>query len=454
MNYTLATIPIAAINVQDRIRQDYGDISAIKESLTKFGLIHPVAVQATTIDDNKYRLIAGGRRLLAATELGWTDIEAKVFIGEMTDKELKVVELEENIRRKDLTPYEEMMSLKEFQETMESIKGKGKSKDGTGHSIRDTATMLGRSVSSVSTELAVAEALMNPLIGNLAKKAKTKTDMFKLVAIMKEEIILSELSKRKQSKTIDTPEEELKQRLYDSYILMDSLDYTHTISSESIDLIEADPDYGIGIKSLKKLTENTGININDYQEINSDYINIMSDYIYEWYRILKSDGWCILWHAFQYENALRNIARQAGFQVGEVPAFWAKEGGGQSKQPSVSLASSVEQFLYLRKGKAILNKPGRSNLFLYNPINLQEKGSIHITARPISMMQDIIYTFCKFGTVFVPFLGSGNTLLAISNIVSTPILNADITAFGCDISEQHRQRFIIRVAEQKIGDFK
>ena len=90
---------IADIVMGTRIREEMGDLTGLADSLAKYGLIHPVVV------DEEGRLIAGGRRLEAAKRLGWTEIEVRI-LGDLSEIERRYIELEENVRRKDLTEYE------------------------------------------------------------------------------------------------------------------------------------------------------------------------------------------------------------------------------------------------------------------------------------------------------------------------------------------------------------
>lgn len=90
---------IVDIEVGERRREDLGDIAGLAESLKKYGLLHPIIV------DEELNLIAGQRRLEAAKLLGWTDIDVR-YKTDLTEKEKREIELEENLRRKDLTAYE------------------------------------------------------------------------------------------------------------------------------------------------------------------------------------------------------------------------------------------------------------------------------------------------------------------------------------------------------------
>jgi ParB-like chromosome segregation protein Spo0J len=98
------TVDIEEIEMGERRREDYGDLAGLGASIRRYGLIHPIVV------DEKNRLIAGGRRLEACRILGWAEVEVRDF-GELTEAERREIELEENLRRKDLTPYEQAKEL-------------------------------------------------------------------------------------------------------------------------------------------------------------------------------------------------------------------------------------------------------------------------------------------------------------------------------------------------------
>lgn len=90
-------IKIADIKVKKRIRKDMGDIESLKDSLRTYGLLNPI-----TLNEN-YELIAGGRRLEAAKQIGWESINAIVLDKNISELELVEMELEENNQRKEFT---------------------------------------------------------------------------------------------------------------------------------------------------------------------------------------------------------------------------------------------------------------------------------------------------------------------------------------------------------------
>jgi len=100
-------VRISEIVVGERRREDMGDIQGLADSITRYGLLQPIIVDATN------KLVAGGRRLEAVKLLGWESIQVRP-IGELSEKELRAIELEENIRRKDLTEYEKSKNMVEL----------------------------------------------------------------------------------------------------------------------------------------------------------------------------------------------------------------------------------------------------------------------------------------------------------------------------------------------------
>lgn len=108
------SIPIDAIVIGERRRQDNGDVQGLADSIAQYGLLHPPVVDAEN------RLVAGGRRLAACKSLGWQFIEVR-SLGSLTDAELREIELEENLRRKDLTPTERSRTIVQLAETAAEI---------------------------------------------------------------------------------------------------------------------------------------------------------------------------------------------------------------------------------------------------------------------------------------------------------------------------------------------
>lgn len=101
-------VPIANIKVKKRVRKDLGNLDDLKDSLRTYGLLNPITL------NRKYELIAGERRLTAAKQLGWTNINANI-IDNLSEIEQLEMELEENNQRKEFTDDELMEGYKRLQ---------------------------------------------------------------------------------------------------------------------------------------------------------------------------------------------------------------------------------------------------------------------------------------------------------------------------------------------------
>lgn len=103
----LKSIPIAQVGrnpFQPRTEFNAEELLELQESLKASGLLQPITVRRRPGKDG-FELIAGERRLRAATKLGWKEIPA--IIKEIDDRTLLTLALVENLQRADLNPIEE-----------------------------------------------------------------------------------------------------------------------------------------------------------------------------------------------------------------------------------------------------------------------------------------------------------------------------------------------------------
>ena len=95
---------IAPNPFQPRREFQPAELKELQASLAASGLLQPITVR-TTPGGKGFQLVAGERRLRAATALGWTEIPATV--REVDDRALLTLALVENLQRSDLNPIEE-----------------------------------------------------------------------------------------------------------------------------------------------------------------------------------------------------------------------------------------------------------------------------------------------------------------------------------------------------------
>ena len=113
------------------------ELASLADSLRESGLLQPITVRP--LDDSSFELVAGERRLRAATRLGWSEIPA--LVRDFDDRTMLTLALVENLQRADLNPLEEadgyLRLAREFNATHQQIADAvGKDRSTVANSLR------------------------------------------------------------------------------------------------------------------------------------------------------------------------------------------------------------------------------------------------------------------------------------------------------------------------------
>lgn len=138
----ISRIPLTSIRAQRYGRRaiiDHEQVRSLAESFGSVGQLQPIVV---VNDGDVYRLIAGRRRLEAATICGWAEIDA--VIRTYDEEHEAGAALAENLARVDLPPVEEGVLLKQALE-------------GSGMTIGAVSKTVGRSDSWVRQRLSMLD---------------------------------------------------------------------------------------------------------------------------------------------------------------------------------------------------------------------------------------------------------------------------------------------------------
>lgn len=122
---------------QPRKNFDEDALSELAQSIAEHGIIQPILVRP--LADGGYQLVAGERRWRAARLAGLTEVP--VVIRELTEDEVIVLSLIENLQREDLNPIEEAMGFQKLMETFhvsqeQAAEKAGKSRPAIANSLR------------------------------------------------------------------------------------------------------------------------------------------------------------------------------------------------------------------------------------------------------------------------------------------------------------------------------
>lgn len=99
-------------------------VSGIAASMKEIGQLTPIFVRAANIPikgvmEPGYLLIAGNHRVEAARQLGWSEIDARVMVGESLEAEL--IEIDENLCRAELTASQRASAIKRRRQIWEAL---------------------------------------------------------------------------------------------------------------------------------------------------------------------------------------------------------------------------------------------------------------------------------------------------------------------------------------------
>jgi ParB family chromosome partitioning protein len=149
-------------------RQHFSEqkLDELANSIKKNGVIQPIAVRQSKSDTNKYEIVAGERRWLAAQRAGLHEIPVNIL--ELSDLESLEVAIVENIQRDDLTPIEEARGYKrlsdEFKYDHENIsKLMSKSRSHISNTLR--LLTLPKDVIAMLEEGSLTSGQARPLVG-------------------------------------------------------------------------------------------------------------------------------------------------------------------------------------------------------------------------------------------------------------------------------------------------
>ena len=434
----VAMVDLSSITVGERARKEFGDLDGLESSIKESGLIQPLAVKEESI--GAYTLLGGERRYMVLERNGVSHIPVRIYPPDISEHEMKSIELAENFYRKDFEYYEYDNLVKETHELQQAIHGKklpGPAQEGWG--TKETGALIGTTNASVST--AIKRANAREAFPELFEKCKTQKDASKIIGKMDEMMVKEVIARKLESNKSDTSFIKLSKR----YVLGSFFDGVKKIPDGVYHLVEIDPSYAIGIKEAKKADGESQYNLSEYNEIpKSKFMDGdpdlqwggMNEVFKQCYRVMSAHSWMLVWFGPEpWFEPIHDAIIKAGFETTRLCGIWTKP-SGQSKRPEIHLANSYEMFFYAWKGRPALNKQGRSNNFNIPPVPSQQK--VHPTERPVELSRDMYDTFAFQGSrVLIPFLGSGNGLLAAEQL--------NMQGLGYDLSKAHRDSFLIKL---------
>lgn len=436
LNCKQQEVLISQINIGDRQRTDYGDLSEMESSLKDVGQLQQIGVRED--ESGALWLVWGGRRLRAATNLGWDRIRANVFRGAQDEASIALMEFHENAKRKDLTFQEQIKAKKRLLEL--GVKFYGKAMPGVGDAgwgIKETAALLGESEATVSEDIKLATA-MEQIPELKLDQSKNKSEAKKVLRNLERAMLVKQLQDVQDAKS---PKIINQKGLINSYCIEDFLQANVTYAPS---FVEVDPPYGIDLSgSLKYLTAKQSEELASKKVDLDQHLAWLRQVYQKCWDVMDPNSWLFTWFAMHpvIYPELYKMLTEIGFQIDHVPGVWTK-GMGVAWQSDTHLRCSCEFFLYGRKGRPAIATQHRINQINFPKIQGQKKE--HPTEKPIAMYEYILETFIHGGMIMSPFAGSGNIILAAHN--------RGLLCVGYDVSEEYLPAYTSKVLTAKDGD--
>jgi hypothetical protein len=365
-------IPLTQIAVVDRERRDMGDLSELGESL-KRRQIHPIAVRRTTEEDairygidiqaQPWALVAGGRRMAAALLAGIETLRAEDF-ETLDPLEQKIIELEENLRRKQMSWDEEASNRLRIHDLLATKA----SSAGMEWTQQDTARYLGESVATISRDVRIAREIeRDPSL----KNAPTKKSAVRQVAMREH------LARREANQSAP-----YVRTLRGHMEVADSRDWLRRLPDSSVDLLFSDVPYGenVFVDGVKN-TNNRGVS--EYDDSAEAVRDVLIDCIPQMIRVTKPDAWiCLMisdggyhWLRIHVESCCTEH-----FEYGEIK-FTSDGDFIQPKRCPKGSNSSPCNFLRAEEPRWIWYRPNSMNPSRYPELHCQNTYECFLTVK-------------------------------------------------------------------------
>ena len=413
-------ISTIVVDPSQRQREDLGDIEGLKRSLQDppdgFGQLEPILL------DKDHKLIAGFRRLTAMAMLGKTHIRVE-YLGDIDEIRAQEIELEENIRRHQLSWQEESRAIEKIHLM--------KQKKDPNWSVEKTAEAVGVSRRKAYMSLELSQALdKDPEVG----KADTQQGAMMRLSRNKQ------MKERKEAAAVRMMAQEtgMVKKVRIDFHLGDALELLQKMPSESADMAVSNPPFGVNIEDLF-IGDKTV-----YSDKPEDIVPLLYQVTREVFRVLKKDRWFVWFYPTSRLEEAKDMLKQAGFAFEAVPCVWIKTNKHLSSlgQPFQQFNKQYESFFWARKGAARFNKLREGNVFDF-PTPGQSR--IHPLQMPVALWKEILEIGSVGGeTILEPFSGSGSCGVAC--------LRTDRNYDGLELSSEYVERAKMWVNEVQTGE--
>lgn len=315
-NFSYVPLDSVWVDRENRQRKDLDPqkIKELAESIRDRGLIHP-----PVIDRETHQLLTGERRYEAHRLLGYDQICVQ-YADELNDEERHLLELEENIKRLDLTWQEEADAIARFHDLKSSTE--------EDWSQSRTADHLGMAQSSVAKYLMVKKAMDEgieevieaPKLSTAANFAQRRLERQKSSAMR--DLTIESASPSGES---SSPSGESSIPIPDRFADIQEANFKAWAKKpldNPFNFIHCDFPYGVNAGDTKgqSAARSTG----GYEDKPEIYFELLDKLIERQDNFISPSAHMLFWFSMDYYNETLLKLRAGGWKVNHFPLIWYK----------------------------------------------------------------------------------------------------------------------------------
>jgi ParB/RepB/Spo0J family partition protein len=367
-----------------------------------------------------WTLIAGERRLTASKKLGLELIPTRLGT-DLSPLEHQLIELEENVKRKDLSWQEEVQAVEALHKILES-----KDEDWT---QRKTADYIGISYSNVSQMLRVSRDLNHPQIIGAVSYTAANNILARMDERRNASIINSILESGEGAFSVDTPDfptpnlpvpTQKPSGDPESILKANFLEWAPAYSGPRFTFIHMDPPYGINAFGGDMSGRKAHHTYNDSPDVYWKILKCLCDNLD---RLMTPKGHLMLWFSMEYyTETLDFFAEHApSLDFVNFPLIWFKsDNDGIVPDVKRQPRRVYETALMASREDQLLVRPF-ANLYPA-PTN----RTYHPSTKPEPMLRHFFQMFVDDTTRLLdPTCGSGSALRAAESLGAEYILGLE-----------------------------
>lgn len=397
-------VPLDSIIVErdERQRRELSDIDILAESIARLGLIHPIVLT------RDLKLVAGERRYTACKKLGWTSMPIQ-FTDELEPSRLRAIELEENIKRQDITWQDQVRAVTEYHKLRAS--------EAPEWTQADTAEAIGLSRPHTNRLLQVAEEMErgNQMVLD-APKLSTAVGISERARERRDQAVVSRL--HESFGGVALPGDE-----HAAVLVTDFNEWVHTEVDVRFNLIHCDFPYGI---DADQFNQSGGAAHGTYEDSRETWEKLLISLEVATKRLTAPSCHLMFWFAMRkaderlYEPTAKALER-IGWEINPMPLIWMKSDGvGIIPDPDRGPRQIYETCLFGSRGD---RKIIRAVANAYHAPTVRER---HMSEKPEPMLRHFFGMLVDENTVLLdPTCGSGSALRAANSLGARFVLGLE-----------------------------